>query len=220
MRQRLADYRVFWREFRHTFHTTGSIIPSGPALARALASRIDPCDSPRHILEAGPGTGAVTVNIVDRLGPEDKLDIVELNERFYNVLCSRFESDPKWKAVADRVQLFNKPLQEMEGEGKYTRIVSGLPLSNFDCEMVEDLFRHFHRLAAPQGMFSFFEYVALRKVRAMYSSRSERKRLSGVDQIFHREFSRWEESRQCIPANVPPAWVHHLCMPGIGNGAV
>jgi phospholipid N-methyltransferase len=37
MRQRLADYRIFWREFRHQYHTTGAVLPSGSALARALA---------------------------------------------------------------------------------------------------------------------------------------------------------------------------------------
>lgn len=220
MRQRMADYRVFWREFRQTFHTTGSIIPSGPALARALASQIDPCESPRRILEAGPGTGAVTDAILSRLGPEDTLDMVELNERFAEVLQNRLETDPKWNAYADRVRVLNMPLQELEGSAVYTRIVSGLPLSNFDCDMVEDLLQHFHRLSKPKAMFSFFEYVALRKVRAVYSSRKERMRLSGIDQIFDREFSRWETSRQCITANFPPAWVHHLCMPGQQNGQV
>lgn len=36
MRQRWADYRVFWREFRQQYHTTGAVLPSGRALARAL----------------------------------------------------------------------------------------------------------------------------------------------------------------------------------------
>src|SRR6476620_336375 len=37
MRQRLADYRVFWRQFREAYHSTGAVLPSGRGLARALA---------------------------------------------------------------------------------------------------------------------------------------------------------------------------------------
>lgn len=214
MRQRLADYKVFWREFRDTFHTTGSVIPSGPSLARALASEVKPGTKPSKILEAGPGTGAVTACLVERLGPEDQLDLVELNERFVEVLQQRFETDPKWNRVANQVRILNIPLQELPGTAEYDRIVSGLPLSNFSCELVEELFQHYHRVAAPRAMLSFFEYIAVRKVKALWSSRPERLRLSGIDRIFHREFSSWEISKQCILPNVSPAWVHHLQMPG------
>lgn len=214
MRQRLADYKVFWREFRDTFHTTGSVIPSGPSLARALASRVEPDAAPKRILEAGPGTGAVTAYLVEKLGPEDQLDLVELNERFAEVLERRLEIDPKWQRVSDRVRVLNVPLQDLPGTADYDRIVSGLPLSNFSCELVDEIFHHYHRLAAPQSMLSFFEYIAVRKVKSLWSSRSERLRLSGIDRIFKREFSAWEVSKQCILPNVAPAWVHHLQMPG------
>lgn len=214
MRQRLADYKVFWREFRQTFHTTGSVIPSGPGLSRALASQVDSCPQPRRILECGPGTGAVTAYLVDKLGPDDQLDLVELNERFADVLRQRFETDPKWQKVASQVRVLNIPLQELEATAEYARIVSGLPLSNFSCELVEEIFYHYHRVAAPGAMLSFFEYVAVRKMKALWSNRTERIRLSGIDRIFEREFSDWEVSKQCILANVSPAWVHHLRMPG------
>ena len=37
MRQRWADYRVFWQQFRHAYRTTGAVLPSSKALAAALA---------------------------------------------------------------------------------------------------------------------------------------------------------------------------------------
>jgi phospholipid N-methyltransferase len=214
MRQRLADYQVFWREFRQTFHTTGSVLPSGAALARALASRVVPSDEPRRILEAGPGTGAVTGHILQRLGPEDQLDLVELNDRFADVLRTRLENDAQWREASDRVRVLNMPLEQLEASGQYSAIVSGLPLSNFSCDAVEAIFAQFHRLAAAGAMLSFFEYVAIRKAKALWSKRRERHRLAGIDRIFLREFERWETGRQCVSANVPPAWVHHLQLPG------
>ncbi len=214
MRQRLADYQVFWREFRQTFHTTGSVLPSGSALGRALASQVVPNDAPHRILEAGPGTGAVTGHILERLGPADQLDLVELNERFADVLRTRLENDDLWRGAADRVRVWNMPLEQLEASQQYSVIVSGLPLTNFSCDVVEAIFAQFHRLAAKGAMLSFFEYVAIRKAKALWSKRNERRRLAVIDRIFTREFGRWETGRQCVAANVPPAWVHHLQLPG------
>src|SRR5271170_6627901 len=90
-----TDYRVFWREFRQHYHTTGAIAPSGRALARALARfAAQQHPAPRRILEVGPGTGAVTETLVRGLGPEDRLDLVELNDRFVQRLRDRFQHEP------------------------------------------------------------------------------------------------------------------------------
>ena len=214
MRKRLAEYRLFWREFRHTFQSTGAVLPSGRSLSRALASRVGKGDSPQRILEVGPGTGAVTGPIIARLGPDDQLDLVELNERFAAVLRDRLQHDPSWQRVADRVRVLEMPVEEIDDFGCYDVIVSGLPLNNFSCELVEQILKHFHRLAASQSQLSFFEYVAVRKAKALCSKPDERRRLSGIEQLLHREFDSWQVARQCVLANVPPAWVHHLCLPG------
>ena len=38
MSRRIDDCRLFFREFRRNFHTTGALLPSGQRLARALCS--------------------------------------------------------------------------------------------------------------------------------------------------------------------------------------
>ena len=97
MRRRLSEYRLFFREFRTNYHTTGAILPSGRSLARALARFVaEQPAGPRRILEVGPGTGAVTSRIVAALGPEDQLDLVELNDRFVERLRDRF----RWLCAA------------------------------------------------------------------------------------------------------------------------
>lgn len=214
MRQRLADYRLFWREFRQTFHTTGALLPSGAALGRALASQVVPATTPRKILEAGPGTGAVTGHILQRLGPHDRLVLVEINDRFAQMLRNRLAHDAEWADYADRVEVRNVPLEQLEAEEKYDLIISGLPLNNFSCELVEEIFSQLHRVAAEGAMLSFFEYVGIRKAKSLCTSRTERTRLAGIDKIFAREFGRWETGRDFVALNFPPAWVHHLQLPG------
>ena len=62
--------------------TGGSVVPSSPALSRALAAGVTAARGPVRVLEVGPGTGPVTRELLKRIGPDDVLDIVELNDDF------------------------------------------------------------------------------------------------------------------------------------------
>ncbi len=210
MSSRISEYRAFWREFRRTFHTTGAVLPSGKRLCRALASQVGRDERPRRILEVGPGTGAVTVEILRRLGPEDRLDLVEINERFAEILRRRLHEDHQWQPLSAQVRVLQVPVEELSLEDKYECIVSGLPLNNFACDFVRCILEHFHGLAAEGCTLSFFEYVAIRNFKAIISSREERKRLQSIGRLLQGELNDWEFDRQLIVANVPPAWVHHL----------
>jgi len=217
MGQRLSDYRLFWREFRQTFHSTGAAVPSGRALARSLASHVGCNGGGQKVLEVGPGTGAVTGQIIARLGADDRLDLVELNPRFAEVLIDRLKHEKSWQEVADRVRVLQMPIEELGDDCRYEVMVSGLPLNNFSCEVVEQILAQFHRLAATDATLSFFEYVAIRKAKSLCSKPAERRRLSGIGQLLDQELTAWEVGRQCVLANVPPAWVHHLRLPGVGS---
>jgi len=219
MNQRLSDYRLFLREFRQTFHSTGAILPSGRMLARSLASKVGCGKEGQKILEVGSGTGAVTSQIIARLGPDDRLDLVELNGRFAEVLNDRLKQDPSWRQVADRVRVLQMPMETLGNEQRYEVIVSGLPLNNFSCQVVEQILAQFHRLAAAGASLSFFEYVAIRKAKALCSKLGERRRLTGIGQLLDRELDAWGVGRKCVLANVPPAWVHHLRLPGESFGS-
>jgi len=214
MHKRMAEYLVFWREFRQTFHSTGAVLPSGSRLAKALASPVAADERPQRILEVGPGTGAVTGHILRQLGPDDQLDLVELNARFADVLRTRLKEESAWQRVADQVRVLEMPVEQIQEDTNYDVIVSGLPLNNFSCDLVQQIFNQFHRLAAERARLSFFEYVAIRKAKSLFCSASERRRLFGIDRMLGHEFARWEIDRQCILGNVPPAWVHHLQLPG------
>ena len=210
MKRTFTDCRVFWREFRANFHTTGAILPSGRQLAVALARYVPSGNGPKRVLEVGPGTGAVTAHVVAGLGPEDRLDLVELNEQFVRRLEQRFAEEPAFQQAASRVRILHQTVESLPERGCYDVVVSGLPLNNFELADVERLLGVLTRLLSAGGTLSFFEYIAIRKMRALVGNRAERQRLRGIGAALDRMLGPYEIRRECVWPNLPPAWVHHV----------
>lgn len=220
MHQRLADYRVFWRQFRQAYHTTGAVLPSGRALSLALTRyvRDGGAASPagknanptRRILEVGPGTGAVTVQIIQTMHAPDQLTLVERNEQFVAHLGNRLNETPEYRLCRNRVSLIHSDIEQLPEHEPFDLIISGLPLNNFPVDTVSAILTKLRRLLAPGGILSFFEYVAIRRVKSLVSSRSDRDRLHGIARVLDDFLETAEIRRDLVLANIPPAWVHHV----------
>ncbi len=213
----LSDYRVFVRQFFRRYHTTGAILPSGRPLASALCRYVrqtNGANGPRQILEVGPGSGAVTARLVKVLQPNDRLTLVELNDEFVRHLQVRFADEPSFKAVSDRTNLVHCRLEYLPGEGCYDRIISGLPLNNFAAAEVEQILSVFARLLKPDGVLSFFEYIAVRRVKQIVSGKAERQRLREIGKLLGDLFAERQIRCDAVWPNVTPAWVHHVRFAG------
>ena len=206
----IDEYRLFLQEFVRRYHTTGAVLPSGRALASALCSHAGKGDRPQQILEVGPGTGAVTSTLVQRLRPQDRLCLIEINETFVECLRDALRSKPAYRAVADRCDLVHGRVEELPGDGFYDVIISGLPLNNFGVDDVRQILAQFSRLLKPGGVLSFFEYIAIRSVKSVVSGRADRERLRGISKVLDETLTGREFKRDWIWPNVPPAWVHHV----------
>jgi phosphatidylethanolamine/phosphatidyl-N-methylethanolamine N-methyltransferase len=210
MGRRLSENRLFFREYLRTFRTTGAILPSGRRLAAALAHYVVGEGTGRQILEVGPGTGAVTRRIAVAMRPDDRLDLVELNETFVARLRAGLAEEPGLRAIADRTRVLHTAIEELPGQSCYDVIISGLPLNNFAPSEVEHILSRLSQLLKPGGTISFFEYIAIRFARGVVSGRSERARLRGIGQVLRTVLDGHEIRRDWVLANVPPAWVHHV----------
>ncbi len=207
----MSEYGLFFREFLRNFQTTGAILPSGRPLAKALARYVaEPASAERRIIEVGPGTGAVTRHIISAMKPLDRLDLVELNESFVRRLESRFQADPHFQPVAERTRILHCPVEELPGDTTYDLIVSGLPLNNFSANLVEKILHKLLKLLRSAGTLSFFEYIAMRRMKAIISGPAQRQRLRGIRRAMHDVLKIHEIRRDAVWRNIPPAWVHHL----------
>jgi phospholipid N-methyltransferase len=210
MKSTLSEYRTFFREFRETFKTTGAIAPSGRSLARATVQPLIDRDRPARILEVGAGTGAVTREIVKHIREGDLLDVVELNERFVEVLKYRFAHEPSWKRVADQSRVLHMEVQKLKPDELYDFLICGVPFNNFSIGLTREIFRHFTKLLKPGGTLTFFEYKWIRRFKGIVANSSERKRLMGVGHVLSRYLERYEFRCNTAWVNFPPAMAHHL----------
>ena len=207
---RLSDYQTFLTQFLRNYETTGSVIPSGRALANALCRYVGDGSSPQKILEAGPGTGAVTGCIIDRLRREDELWMVELNPTFAAHLRSSFKDKPAFREAAGRCHLIEGSVQQLGHEGQFDLVISGLPLNNFSSADVQDILQAYAKLLKPGGILSFFQYILIRPAKMFVSTGQERDRLKGVGEAIEGVLGQREFAREWVWVNVPPAWVHHI----------
>lgn len=207
---RLSDYQTFLTQFLRNYETTGSVIPSGRALGSALCRFVGAGQGPQKILEAGPGTGAVTRCIVDRMRQDDELWMVELNPTFAAHLRSAFTDKPAFRSVASRCHLIEGSVQKLGREGQFDLVISGLPLNNFSAADVQDILQAYATLLKPGGILSFFQYILIRPAKMFVSGGPERDRLQGVGNAIEGVLGEREFAREWVWVNVPPAWVHHI----------
>lgn len=119
----VADEVRFIRSWAAKPLTTGAVSPSGRALARAMAARIDP-SWPGVVVELGPGTGSVTAALLERGVSPDRLVAVEYNSEFAGHLSRRFRGV---RVVEGDAYALRETLSD-HGVGEVAAIVSSLPL--------------------------------------------------------------------------------------------
>jgi phospholipid N-methyltransferase len=205
-----AECKQFYRQFREQYHTTGSILPSSRALARAMTRPMRRAKPPRRILEVGAGTGAVTAEIVRQLRRGDQFDIVEINADFVAYLGQRFSEEPDFRRRRAQSRIMHCPLQEVPGEHGYDFMISGLPLNNFSLDLVEDIYHSYERLLKPGGTLTCFEYVWIRAMKMPFVSASEQTRLVKLTQYLQAKIRRYQIGEEIVFLNVPPAVARHL----------
>jgi phosphatidylethanolamine/phosphatidyl-N-methylethanolamine N-methyltransferase len=205
-----TECREFFSQFRGQYFTTGSILPSSRALGRALATPLRKGKSPRNILEVGPGTGAVTAEILRCLRPEDRFDIVEINGHFVQILERRFAEEPLFQHHRRQVRIMHMPLQEVPGTAQYDFMISGLPLNNFPVSLVRDIFASYRRLLKPEGVLSYFEYLWIRPIKMLLVGKKDKKRLHVLTRMLDRRIRAHQIGEERVFFNVPPAVARHF----------
>lgn len=194
---------VFLREFLTEFQNTGTCFPTSKWAALELTEPLRGEHDPLNILELGPGTGSVTVQILRDMGPQDTLTICEINERFMKALKERLEENPDFQKHRERITFFQGPVQELPEKGRYEVIVCALPFLNFDREMCQTILRKLQRVSTSSTVMTYYQYIGLRHLGLLMSSPKRRERLVKL-QDFFKELHRNQRRRTRVWLNVLP----------------
>ncbi|MFJ7243954.1 class I SAM-dependent methyltransferase [Kitasatospora sp. NPDC098652] len=228
-----GDHLLFLAEALRTFHDTGALAPSGPALVNAL---VVPATSrpnrPISVLEVGAGTGVVTRRLAQVLRPGDRLHVVEANPRF----ADRLREDPVLAARRPGVGLrlstcrveelpeASAPAGPEIGGGagpgpglageRYDVIVSGLPFTNFEPALVRRILDLYLRLLAPGGELTYFGYLGTTTARTLTSGPRRGARHRAVVRLLRRFEATYGLGERTVWRNLPPARAYLLRSPG------
>ena len=120
----LADNFRFLKALIARPKTVGAVIPSSPALARAMARQIDPKAGP--VLEIGPGTGVISEAILEHGVPPAQLTLVEYDDALARHLAARFQ---RVQVIQGDAFDLDQTLRGRDGL-PFGAIISSLPLLN------------------------------------------------------------------------------------------
>jgi phosphatidylethanolamine/phosphatidyl-N-methylethanolamine N-methyltransferase len=151
----LTDSTVFLREWFVNPQRTGSVAPSSPQLAAAMARWL-PHDRESFVLELGPGTGAVTQALIEHGLREDRLVAIEHNPKLAEMLREKF---PRAQIITgdawDLDELLQGCDEPVENVGA---VISSLPLLNFPLAKAEILARKIQTILEPEGRWVQYSY--------------------------------------------------------------
>lgn len=208
----LAERWRFLKGFLARPNIVGSVAPSSRALAAALCEPYRRFERPARVLEVGAGTGAVTRYLGPLLGEKDELDICEIDAGFADILESGVltGTDFVHRVAAGRVRLLRLAVQDLTVEDRYDFIISGLPLNSFELRDVQEIFDVVRRSLRPGGVFSYFEYVGLRRTSRLFAVGRRRERIRLVSRYLSNHIRNHQFHRRTVMTNLPPAHARHL----------
>jgi phosphatidylethanolamine/phosphatidyl-N-methylethanolamine N-methyltransferase len=172
--------------------TMGAIAPSSPRLGAVLASVVPRTGEP-VVVELGPGTGAVSAVISERLPAGARHLAVELDPAMVEFLR---RTHPDLDVVQGNAADLGKLLAE-RGITKVDAVICGLPWALFDDATQTELLDEISRVIGDHGAFTTFAYL---HGMTLGAARRFRSRLRGTFEEVLVSATVWR--------NLPPAFVY------------
>ena len=182
----------FFNFIRHP-KSTGAVFPSSRRLAEVMVEDAG-LDTATTVVELGPGTGAFTGVIAERLGDQGNYLGLELREKFAAIVKEKY---PHLRVVNDSAEKIAENLRKLDRENA-DAIISSLPWTTFDPDLQNRIMKSVTDALPSGGKFSTFTYLHAARLPAGRRFRS----------LLDKNFSEVRVSRT-IWRNLPPAFVYH-----------
>ncbi|MBN1518418.1 hypothetical protein JXA32_17785 [Candidatus Sumerlaeota bacterium] len=209
----LKERTAFLKEMLRDSYHTGSVTPSSRFLANEMARQVKQARNgngqPYRVLEAGPGTGPITKQLIMSLRAGDELVAYELNQRLAEHLMKSLGPLAEERQV--RFEVVNEPVQNvLQRNIAFDAVVSGLPINNFAPALVDELFDAMLQTLKPDCPLCFYTYMGMRKFKKGVTFGEKRNRIAAVDRIVKQRMRDLNGRTKNIFVNMPPAVVHTM----------
>lgn len=171
----------------------GAIAPSSKFLAKDLVSELKKRLSETHcqplnILEIGAGTGSLTKQISKHLRPQDRLDIVEIHKKFYQIVKIKYR-------YSNNISVHHSDILKFQPERKYDFIFSSLPYENMPEEITKQIWKKKLSLCSDNAYISYFKYLKFRNFKSDFEEQMVEK---------------YGQDKKIVMLNLPPAKIYIL----------
>jgi phospholipid N-methyltransferase len=134
----------------------GSLIPSSRFLIDRLLSKVD-WKQARTIVEYGPGVGTITSHILERMSPETRLVVFEMNQDFVSYLGRAFP-DPRLHVVHGSAENVQRELERLKLDGA-DYIISGIPYTTMPVALREKIMHESREALNPGGSALVYQFT-------------------------------------------------------------
>lgn len=171
----------------------GAIAPSSKFLAKDLVCQLkqklsDNNCQPLNILEIGAGTGSLTKQITKHLRPQDRLDIVEIHKKFYQIIKVKYRYN-------DNIKVHHSDILKYQPEQQYDFIFSSLPYENMAEKISKKIWEKKLNICAQNAYISYFKYLKFRNFKSDFEEQVVRK---------------YSQDKKIVLLNLPPAKIYTL----------
>jgi phosphatidylethanolamine/phosphatidyl-N-methylethanolamine N-methyltransferase len=152
-----GPWGVFFKGFIKHPVMVGSIIPSSSLTVNKMLAPVD-WDNTKLFVEYGPGIGTFCQPVLDRLRPDAKLLVIDLNEDFIEYLRKTFH-DSRFIAVHGSAADVNQIIRDF-GFQHADYILSGLPFSTLPNNLGPVIAEETAKALRPGGAFLVYQFRA------------------------------------------------------------
>ncbi|HTL55918.1 MAG TPA: methyltransferase domain-containing protein [Candidatus Limnocylindrales bacterium] len=150
-----SDLILFARNFLKHPTDVGWVLPSSPFLVDEVLKVVD-WHAAKVIVEYGPGMGAFTRRVLERMRPDAKLIALEINPEFFRFLQRSFP-DPRFHLVKRSAADIDEVLAEL-GCNKADYVISGIPFTTLPHAVRDIIVRKTHSILRPNGHFLVYQF--------------------------------------------------------------
>ena len=145
----------FFRAFLRDRKTIGAVAPTSAGVGRRMA-RLGGVPDAKRVVEFGPGTGAITAQLLEALPEDGKLWAFEIYEPFLKQLHATFH-DPRFTVLGESADTA-RSLRDREAPEGFDAIICSIPFSLLPPAVTSDILSAAAGSLRPGGTFVALQY--------------------------------------------------------------